>query len=147
MSYVLVDVNVLASRQLPKTLQAVSRKVQVEGTTELTRANTAIPCIKVFSADAAALTVVRPGIGVLCSAPTSEEDEQRLASFIAAYVTSSADDRESFLEEWSVRKLNIARWGACKTNQNRRNPPIFTYVTLRRFMLSFRLRDGVAANI
>ncbi len=72
MSYVLVDVNMFRNRELPTTLQTLSAKVQVEGTTELTRTNTSIPCIKAFSTNASALNV-RPGIGVLCSVPSSEE--------------------------------------------------------------------------
>lgn len=118
MSYVVVDLNMFRDRELPTLLKSLPRDaktsyVAVEGHAEITRDVSNIPCTKVFTANPDVLhRCVRPGVGVLCTVPASPEDEHKLASFIAEYVGTHRDDRESFLKEWSFARLNISQWSA-----------------------------------
>lgn len=86
----------------------------VEGFVEITRENTRLPCIKVFTSNPDVLNCrnVRPGIGVLCAQPQTDADEQKLASFIKKYATKSAGEGELFLSDWSTQKLDLERWTA-----------------------------------
>ncbi len=113
MSYVVVDLNMFRSRELPATLKAplFKSKVAVEGHLHISRETAGIPCMQVFSANQSTLnSYVRPGIGVLCSMPTTPEEELKLASFIAEYARTQSVDREHLLNDWSIKVLDIQKW-------------------------------------